>query len=70
MALDPTVTVRELADADDITDAVVEAFARLIPQLSSSSPSSRCLRLERERPRVLAIDQVPAGGALAQRLFS
>ena len=39
MALDPTVTVRELADADDITDAVVDAFARLIPQLSSSSPA-------------------------------
>ena len=39
MALDPTVTVRELADADDITDAVEEAFARLIPQLSSSSPA-------------------------------
>jgi len=39
MALDPTVTVRELTDADDITDAVVDAFARLIPQLSSSSPA-------------------------------
>lgn len=39
MAIDPTVTVRELTDAGDVTDAVVEAFARLIPQLSSSSPA-------------------------------
>ena len=39
MALDPTVTVRELTDAADITAAVVDAFARLIPQLSSSSPA-------------------------------
>ena len=38
MPIDPTVSVRELADAVDITEPVVAAFARLIPQLSSSSP--------------------------------
>jgi ribosomal protein S18 acetylase RimI-like enzyme len=39
MPIDESVTVRELATADDVTDDVVEAFARLIPQLSSSSPA-------------------------------
>jgi len=39
MPIDPTVTVRQLTDAGDITDTVVAAFARLIPQLSSSSPA-------------------------------
>ena len=38
MPIDPTVTVRELSSAEDVTDDVVAAFARLIPQLSSSSP--------------------------------
>ena len=39
MALDPTVTVRELADADDVTAIVVESSARLSPRLWSSSPA-------------------------------
>lgn len=39
MPIDPTVTVRELSSASDITPDVVDAFARLIPQLSSSSPA-------------------------------
>lgn len=39
MPIDPTVTVRELSTAADVTAAVVDAFARLIPQLSSSSPA-------------------------------
>lgn len=39
MPIDPTVSVRELASAADITADVVDAFARLIPQLSSSSPA-------------------------------
>lgn len=39
MPVDPTVTVRELATEADITDDVVAAFARLIPQLSSSAPA-------------------------------
>lgn len=39
MPIDASVTVRELLSADDVTDDVVVAFARLIPQLSSSSPA-------------------------------
>lgn len=39
MPIDPTVTVRELQGEADVTDQVVAAFARLIPQLSSSSPA-------------------------------
>ena len=39
MATDSSVTVRELASAAQITDAIVDAFARLIPQLSSSAPA-------------------------------
>jgi ribosomal protein S18 acetylase RimI-like enzyme len=38
MASDPTVTIEELAGEQAIDDAVVAAFARLIPQLSKSSP--------------------------------
>lgn len=37
MALDPTVTVRELDTSASITPEVVDAFARLIPQLSTSA---------------------------------
>lgn len=39
MPIDPTVSVRELSTAADVTADVVDAFARLIPQLSSSSPA-------------------------------
>ena len=39
MASDPSVTVRELLDPVDVTSDVIAAFARLIPQLSSSSPA-------------------------------
>ena len=39
MPIDPTVTVRELVGEASVTDEVVAAFARLIPQLSSSSPA-------------------------------
>lgn len=38
MTADPTVSIRELAAAD-VDDAVVDAFARLLPQLSSSPPT-------------------------------
>jgi len=39
MASDPSITVRELLDPADVTSDVIAAFARLIPQLSSSSPA-------------------------------
>ncbi len=39
MPIDPTVTVRELVGAADVTDEIVAAFAHLIPQLSSSAPA-------------------------------
>lgn len=37
MPVDPNVTIKELA-GEDVDDAVVDAFARLLPQLSSSPP--------------------------------
>ncbi|MFN8052732.1 MAG: GNAT family N-acetyltransferase [Acidimicrobiales bacterium] len=39
MPIDPNVTVSELTSESDVTPDVVAAFARLIPQLSSSSPA-------------------------------
>ena len=39
MPIDPTVSVREVTGASAITPELVDAFARLIPQLSSSSPA-------------------------------
>src|SRR3954451_346545 len=46
MPIDPSVTVRELTGAADVTDAVVAAVERLIPQLSSSAPAPTRAELE------------------------